>query len=92
MIQLERKEGCNLKKIYKIRRTGVLILSLGLGMLLGQMEPSWKIIGFSLTIILWLLFYDFAVEDYAKKGNKGLKSNPGKIEQQHNNYYVQNKS
>lgn len=51
-----------MKKIHGLRRTGVLLFALGIGVLIGRNEMSLSSPIVYLAFILWLLIYDFAAE------------------------------
>lgn len=59
-----------MKKIHGLRRTGVLLFALGVGVLLGRKEPSISIVALCLAAIFWLLVYDFAAEKQYRKNEQ----------------------
>lgn len=50
-----------MKKIYWLRRIGVLLFMFGIGVLATGEAPIWIKIGFPTTVMLWLMIYDEAV-------------------------------
>lgn len=59
-----------MKKIHELRRAGVLLLTLGLGMMIGRLDNTWVLIGFITAFFMWVLIYDLVVEDQFKKERK----------------------
>lgn len=51
-----------MKKIYWLRRTAALLIAFGLGLLIGNKAiPTWLVIIYASSIMLWLMLYDEAV-------------------------------
>lgn len=51
-----------MKKIWSLRRQGVLLMTLGLGVVIGRTNNPYTIPVLIFLYIAWLLFYDFAME------------------------------
>lgn len=60
-----------MKKVWKLRRAGVLVLAVGLGVLLGQLGTNIVVAGFIVVSIMWLLVYDFATEERFLREERG---------------------
>ena len=68
--KVEEMEGERMKKIWRLRRQGVLLMTLGLGLFLGNISPIVSKGSIALIIVLyivWLLFYDFAMTEWSGK-------------------------
>ncbi len=50
-----------MKKIYWLRRIGVLLFMFGIGVFATGEAPTWIKIGFPTTVMLWLMIYDEAM-------------------------------
>ncbi|MHC5215426.1 hypothetical protein ACYSNR_02090 [Enterococcus sp. LJL128] len=59
-----------MKKIHSLRRQGLLIVSLGIGILIGKLGMNVSVIFFLLLIVIWLFSYDIAVENQFGRRNK----------------------
>ncbi|MFC0361404.1 hypothetical protein [Enterococcus canintestini] len=47
-----------MKKMYWLRRIGVLLFMFGIGVFATGHAPTWIKIGFPTAVILWLMIYD----------------------------------
>lgn len=56
-----------MRKIHELRRAGVLLLTLGLGAMIGRIDSTWVVIGFITAFFMWVLLYDLVIEDQFKK-------------------------
>lgn len=50
-----------MKKIYWLRRIGILLFMFGIGVFTTGQAPIWIKIGFPTVTILWLMIYDEAM-------------------------------
>ena len=51
-----------MKKVYWLRRTAALLIAFGLGLLIGiKTIPTWLVIAYASSIMLWIMLYDEAV-------------------------------
>ncbi|EGO2751815.1 hypothetical protein SAV58_001749 [Enterococcus faecalis] len=55
-----------MKKIWSLRRQGVLLMTLGLGVVIGRTNNPYTVPVLIFLYIAWLLFYDFAMEGRVK--------------------------
>lgn len=58
-----------MSKIWKLRRQGVLIMTLGLGMILGNQQPTLSLALIFVLYIVWLLVYDYAMTKISLQNN-----------------------
>lgn len=65
--QAKSREEINMKKIYHLRRMAALLVVFGLGLLVGgNIGPLIQNI-YIAAFIIWLLYYDLALEDREEK-------------------------
>ncbi|MBO6389262.1 hypothetical protein EY669_10015 [Enterococcus faecalis] len=77
--QAKSREEINMKKIYHLRRMAALLVVFGLGLLVGgNIGPLIQNI-YIAAFIIWLLYYDLALEDREEKNkNKDPLRRPSK--------------
>ncbi|WP_338456763.1 hypothetical protein V6C12_00320 [Enterococcus faecalis] len=51
-----------MKKIYALRRTGLLLVVFGFGLLVGGNASQWSQALYIVGVVMWLLIYDLAME------------------------------
>lgn len=59
-----------MKKVWSLRRQGILLMTLGLGVFIGKANNPYTIPVLIFLYIAWLLFYDFAMEGQSSKQKK----------------------
>lgn len=62
-----------MKKIYWLRRIGVLLFMFGIGVFVTGEAPIWIKIGFPITVMLWLMVYDEAMFEREMKRRERTK-------------------
>lgn len=58
------------KRIHGLRRMLVLLIVFGFGLFFGGNTPSVLWLGYCVSLVLWFVSYDFALEDKRRLENK----------------------
>ncbi len=63
-----------MKKIYWLRRIGLLLFMFGIGVFATGQAPTWIKIGFPTIVILWLMIYDEATfeQEIKRRGRQNV--------------------
>lgn len=63
-----------MKKIYWLRRMGLLLFMFGIGVFATGQAPTWIKIGFPTIAILWLMIYDEAIfeQEIKRRGRQNV--------------------
>lgn len=60
-----------MKKVFSLRRQGMLLLFFGIGVMCGSKAPLWSVALLIIAAVVWLMAYDSVVfEKTERKGKK----------------------
>ncbi|WP_086349909.1 hypothetical protein [Candidatus Enterococcus clewellii] len=69
-----------MQKIHSLRRQGLLLMALGLGIVIGRTGINESLVVLIVLMIVWLFSYDFAVENqFGRRKRNERKANESAV-------------